>query len=378
MRPRFHGLAAGLIALLLAVSPLPVTAQDIESRQSGGDTYESPRFGYVVQWDGQWAERDRDRTTGQDGSDAMVLSNNDGRVEVVGQAGDLTADEFLDEVMALLSDGDETVEVVRESRDGDVPAVELTTDRGHLLLEAQTVDDAVVVVSLRARDVDFSTALAAAQGGITLNGTPVLSGEVAAPNAEPAEEPTDEPVDPDLPDFDGRSAPPESTPETDPTPESNGASGLDGSTFTSPSFGFTLDVPDGWTIEDESISGGAETLVVSNGLSTISVHATAAYTGDLPGCIGYTRDLLDDDPVYADLRLDATSSGDPFQGSDDVRAFARFTYTGADGERWAHFVDCRAIVAGESVLIVSQDVPYDDYASERLARRQIQRAIEFP
>ncbi len=118
--------------------------------------------------------------------------------------------------------------------------------------------------------------------------------------------------------------------------------------------------------------------MVSNGLSTISVQATDDYTGDLAGCIAFARDLLETDPAYADLRLDATASGEAFQGVDDARAFALFTYTGADGGKWAHFVNCQPIVAGESVLIVSQDVPYDDYTSERLARRQIQGAIEFP
>ncbi len=562
MRLRFHGLAVGSLALLLAMAPLLSLAGILPAAaagQSGGGAYESPQFGYVVEWNDGWAERERETTSDEGGMDSMVLSNNEGRVEVTGQADDLTADEFLDEMVTLITGDAGDVDIVSEDRDGDVPTVELATDRDRLLLEAQTVDGAVVVVTLRAREADYDSALAAAQDGITLNGTPVLSGEAATPvgepvdpTEEPAEDPTGEPgtggidgttytspnhgftvtwddaweatettgtgdfdelrltsstgglsilsgsfydgdpeaclagedayfstedpniqdwepaidtegdvvagssdgvaygvftfayggeddgfidlvdyiecraltpgetsleilasttpdlyeehiaavleitnaiempegstpieqVEPALPDFAAGSQPAAATPEAEATPatepEPSGDSGLDGNTFTSPSFGFTLDVPEGWTVVDEAIAEGDETLVVSNGLSTISVHATDAYTGDLAGCIGFARDLLDADLLYADIRVDATSSGDAFQGVDDVSAFARFTYTGADGEKWAHYVDCQPIVEGESVLIISQDVPYDDYASERQARRQIERAIEFP
>lgn len=562
LRP--HGMAGGALALLLAMMSIigPAGAQESRGWQAGGDRYESPQFGYVVAWNEDWAERERETTSERGESDSMVLSNNDGRVQVTGQADDLTAEEFLDEMVALLTVSADDVEIVSDDRDGDVPSVEVTTDRDHLLLEAQTVENAVVVIALRAREEEYDAALAAAQDGITLNGTPVLSGEAAAPVGEPAEEPAEEPteepvdepteepgssgidagsytspdhgftvtwddaweatenagagdfhelrltsdtgslsilsgsfyggdpdacldgedayfgtedpnvqewepavdangdpitgsgegvaygvftltyggedddpvdlvdyiecralipgettleifasttpelyeahiaavleitnaiempegagpvepVEPVLPDFGAGSQLTAATPEPVGTPvaEPGGDSGLDGNTFTSPSFGFTFDLPEGWTAEGESIAEGDETLVVSNGLSTITLHATDAYSGDLRGCISFTRELLDDDPLYADLRLDATTSGDPYQGADNVRAFALFTYTGADGEKWAHFVDCRSIVEGESVLILSQDVPYEDYASERQARRQIQRAIELP
>jgi len=562
MRPRRDGFTAGL-ALLLAVLPLlGLVAPESLAWQAGGGAYASPQFGYVVQWDERWAERERETVSDEGGFDSMVISNNDGRVQVLGQANDVSADEFLDAVVTLLTgDADASdVKIVSEDDDGEVPSVEVTTGRDRLLLEGQTVEGAVVVVALRARDEDYDEALEAAQGGITLNGVPVLGGEPAAPAAEPlepTEEPADapteepgaggidgtaytspnhgftvtwddiweatettgtgdfdelrltspsgsisilagsfydgdpetclagedayfgtedpniqgwapavdadgepiaergdrvaygvftfaygsdddgyvdlvdyiecralvpgettmeilvsttpdlyeehiaaalaitnaiempegaavDPVEPPLPDFEGQATAAEGTPTAEATPiamatpDAGDETGRDGDTFTSPSFGWSLDVPEGWTVEGETIAAGDETLVLSNGLSTISLHATDAYTGDLPGCIVYARNLLEDDPRYADLRLDTTVSGDAFQGADDVRAFARFTYTGPGGEKWAHFVDCRPLVEGESVLIISQDVPSESYADERLARRQIQRAIEFP
>ncbi len=573
MRIRSQQSLGGLIALMLAILPTLGSAQESPGWQFEGNSYESPQFGYLVEWNEEWAALERDATSDQGGLDEMTLSNNDGRVRFAGQGNELTASEFLDETIELFTQSADSVEIIAEDREGEIPSVELTADLDHILLEVQTFEDAVVVVSLVAREIDYETALTTAQGGITLNGSPVLSGEAAgpteAPEADPTEEATEEPggdsgidgntytspdhgftvtwdedeweatggtseggfnelrlsseqgalsilsgnfyggdaeaclqgeddyysnddpqvsdwqtavdadgepisgggdgvaysvftltfgddaielVDyiecrtlepglstmeifatttPDMyedhiaavlditnaiampegtdplepielaePDFDTGAIQDEPTPDAapDPTEEPTaeateesteeataeapegpgGQPGLTGNTFESPSFGFTLEVPADWTVEDDTVTDGDEMLVLTNGLSIVSVHATDAYTGNLPGCIGFARDLLVEDPAFADIRLDSTSAGEPFQGADDRSAYALFTYTGADGEKWAHFVHCQYIVEGESVLIISQDVPYEDYASERGARRQIQNAIEFP
>jgi hypothetical protein len=157
-----------------------------------------------------------------------------------------------------------------------------------------------------------------------------------------------------------------------------GPSGFDGNTFTSPSFGFTLEVPADWAVADESLAGNDETVVLDNGTSVITLHATDAYAGDLPGCVDYVRSLDEENPAYQDLTLELTTDGDPFQGADDRSAYMLLSYTGDDGEQWAHFIHCQSIVEGESVLILTQDAPFDDYASERGARRQIQNAIDLP
>jgi len=567
MRLRFQRLTGGAIALFLVLMPvlgstatMPAAAPEPRAWQSGNNAYSSPQFGYVVEWNDDWAARERAETSDESGLDVMILSNNDGQIRVAGQSDDVSASEFLDEAIELLTGNSEVVGIVAEDRDGDVPSIEMTADRDRFMVEAHTIDDVVVVVSLRAREADYDAALGAAQNGVTLNGSPVFSGELAGPTEDaPADDSADDPIvddeddpsdepdaagidgdsytspdhdfgvswdegawtatastgsnefnelqlsgetgglniisgsfydgdpevclegesayfgtedpnirdwepavdadgepiassgdnlaygvftltyigdgdgevevelvdyiecralitgettlailasttpdlyeehidavlevtnniempngsdpveeaDPALPDFDA----PGATPEVEATEEPNGETGLDGNTFVSESFGFTVEVPVDWTVEDVTIDGGDEFLVVSNGLSVVTIHATDAFGGDPEACIAFARNLLDDDPAFADLRLDATSSGDPFQGADDRGAYALFTYTGDDGERWAHYIRCQHIEEGESVLILSQDVPYEDYASERQARRQIQRAIEFP
>jgi len=174
---------------------------------------------------------------------------------------------------------------------------------------------------------------------------------------------------------DPTSTTPAATPEASPDASGDERTGLAGTSFTSPTFGFSLDIPVDWSVQDEMIAEGDERLVMSNGVSTITLYATDAYSGDLEGCVGYARDLIEDEPAFTDLRLDERADGSPFQGSDDRGAYANFTYTGADNLQFAHFVQCQYIVEDESVLILSQDVPYDQYSAERQARRQIENAI---
>lgn len=193
---------------------------------------------------------------------------------------------------------------------------------------------------------------------------------------------------------------PESTPVTrDVTPEAtttpsttttttNGATpkastgtidGLQGSVFTSPSFGFVFDVPSDWTIQDGTIDRNNETITLNNGVSTVTLHATndPAAIADLPSCVSAAADEAKANPAYSGLKIDYTSDGKVFQGSDDRSAYANYTYT-AKGTKYAYFIECQYITAGESVLIVSQDVPYDQYTTERGARREIQNSITMP
>ena len=155
--------------------------------------------------------------------------------------------------------------------------------------------------------------------------------------------------------------------------------GLQGSTFTSPSFGFVFDVPSDWTIQDGTIDHNDETLSLNNGVSTVTLHATddPAFIVDLPSCVTAAADVAKADPAYAGLKIDYTSDGKVFQGSDDRSAYANYTYT-VKGTKYAHFIECQYITEGESVLVLSQDVPYDQYTTERGARREIQNSITMP
>jgi hypothetical protein len=197
-----------------------------------------------------------------------------------------------------------------------------------------------------------------------------------------------EPSDPPLPEFDTPPTVDEDEPDADATPEpadeateeprETGESGLDGTTFTSPNFGFSLEIPDGWEVTDESLAAGNDQVQLSNGTSLITVRGTDELPLEPTACVGALETEAEADPAYADLTVDATADGQPFQGADDRGAYALFTYTGEDGEERAYFVRCEPLVEDESVLVIVQEVPYEDYIAERQARRVIQLSIERP
>lgn len=574
-RPVF--IIAMIVAMLPSFGSLPAAAQtDSGSGLVDGTSYESPQFGYTLSWDDAWSARQRDITSNEGGFDTITIRHDAGTLRVSGRTDDYPAVEFLNDTVDLIVSNADASDIVSEDVEADVPYVEFTADRDHVIVEAYTLPDsgAVVVLTLKARESEFETALAAARESVALDGEPVLQGgqggspagtpapttpaetpEAATPEASnegidgdtytsptygyslawdaniweaesrvgedgynelrlespsaslfiwsgvfyegdpatclqgesdyfesgdpsvsdwrPAEDADGNPIagetsnasygvftltytDPETedaepvelvdyiecrslvegeavlvifatttperyndsiedvlritnaielageetatpapatpaaatpdaeipetstPDAGTPAGTPEGTPIGTPAGTPEDLTGLDGSTFTSPSFGFSLEIPSAWSVEDEIITEDEELLVLNNGTSLITLQATSQYSGDLEGCVAYAREQAADDPTFADLEPDVTGSGEPFEGSNADAAYANFTYTGADDETYAHFISCRAIVEDESYLILAQDVPYDAYATQRRARLQIENAIVLP
>ena len=366
---RFLG---GLVALLIAVVPIAGgTTTLLRSLQIDGSRYESPQFGYVVGWDQQWAGLDRHVVSLKGDRDEMMLSNNEGRLWVIGYPADVNKSEALTTTLDRFTGSASEVVITGMDNTADLPYADLTADRDHVQIEVQPVEDATVAIVLVAREEDFNGALMAAQAGVFLNDGAILMQEPvpAVPSrATPTEEPTEEPEATGEP-----TEVPGATEEPTEEPVDSGE------TWVSEQFGVSLDLPPGWTIGGEGTAEGtADTLTITNGTSTITLYLTSQYDGDLEGCISFAQDLAGDDPTYDDLKLQATDNGEPYQGSDDRSAYALFSYTGEDDVPMAWYVHCQYIEEGESVLILMQDVPQDQYQAQRKDRAAVLNAIDLP
>ncbi|HYI23779.1 MAG TPA: hypothetical protein VD767_00080 [Thermomicrobiales bacterium] len=370
MSARFLG---GLIALLLAVVPIAgTTTMLLRTVQIDDSSYQSPQFGYVVTWDDQWAGLDRHVVTAAGERDEMMLSNNDGRLWVIGYPADVEKSEALLTTMDHFTATASEVVITAMDNAAALPYAEMTADRDHLLIEVQPVEDATVAIVLMAREDDFDSALQAAQEGVFLNNGAILVHEpvpAVAEGLEATEEPTEEPRETEEPTEE-----PAPTEEPEPTEEPVDT----GEVWESEQFGVSLDLPPGWTLAGESSGDGTDVAVIENGASVITIYATSEYTDDLSGCVSYARTLVEDDPTYDSLRLQATADGQPYEGSDDRSAYALFSYTTDDDVAMAWYVHCQPIEESESILILMQDVPMEDYQEQRTARATVINAIDFP
>jgi hypothetical protein len=243
----------------------------------------------------------------------------------------------------------------------------------NLLITASQNSAGVWVVSTVIGTVDgFPDVVAQAQQQILLNGQPTymagidpaaLTATTTTTPATAAQTPT------------GTATATATTPA--PTPGGTPTSVSQGGTVTGQTYAYSFSYPPGWHVNESTQGGPIERTVMTNGVSNVTIEARAMTVPTLSDCVANVAGEHQSQPVYTDLELARTASGDPFSGEDEFSAFANFTFTGPDGEPWAHFVECRWIVQGESVLVVVQDVPEDQFGAERAARRQIQNTIEI-
>lgn len=148
---------------------------------------------------------------------------------------------------------------------------------------------------------------------------------------------------------------------------------VDGTVYTSPNYGFTMDVPLEWTVVSEDDTPGDESVVLNNGTSTVIVWAVDQSFQDLDACVDYAAAQSGQD-----LTLDKTSTGADFRGEYGDQAFANFVYESTDGTRMTYYIGCQEIPDQNAYIIVIQDVPYDQFTAQRRFRLEIENSIVFP
>ncbi len=147
---------------------------------------------------------------------------------------------------------------------------------------------------------------------------------------------------------------------------------FDGTQYTSPLYGYTVYVPLEWQIVSETVDGGEERLVLNNGASEVTLWATDAQVGDLSACVDYAAANSG-----KDLTLLENSTGGPFRGEYGDEAFGNFVYT-EGGVQMMYFISCRPIGDTGAVLILTHDVEYSRFTSERRFRNEIEDSITMP
>ncbi|MEJ7838311.1 MAG: hypothetical protein WKF81_05800 [Thermomicrobiales bacterium] len=375
-----------------------------------GDTYTSPNFGYSFQWDEDAWQVAEDGEISESGYDLLTLTGEFGGVSIYAFE-DYNGDpETCLEGETDYNESDPSIEEweVAENSDGE-PIAGATDDTAYALFIASLTDPEnenaparSLAIYLECRSIGGDVILGISAYSLSsvyndhidavveLTDTITLLGDDT--EAEPTEESEDisddeldPPADEETPEATEEDSTEDEAPEAteeestdDEIPEateeeSTDDDSVDGTLYTSSGFGFTVEIPAIWAIDDEIVEDGSEQLILNNGTSIVTVWATTEYgDGTLSQCVTFAAEASG-----LELELDIRVDGRAFQGSDDLAAYGAFVYDN-EGTEHTYYVKCSWIEDEQSVLIIIQDVPTEDYASERRFRRQLENAIDLP
>lgn len=383
----------------LTLDETPASGADDEESAVDGNTYTSPVYDYTFEWDEDVWQVSQDGEQREPGYEALQLESDTGLLIIQGIEGangdpeiclesEAEANQEFEDIEdwepAVNADGEEVTGsdetsaygvftfVLTDPEDETAEPLDLVAYiECRTLVEGEAVLDILAISPREAYDDHIENVLAVTE-------------TIEIPGAETdTETETELDISTDTETATETETDTETATETETdtgteteTDTETSATGVDGTSFTSPTYGFSLSWPDTWEVTDETIDAdeGRETLVLDNGVSTVTIEALP-FTGDLPACVDAAIDEDGENPDYEGLELATTGEGEPFQGSDDETAYAVYLYAGEGGDEFAHFVECRWIVEGESVLVFTQDVPNDQWVDQRQERRDIQESI---
>jgi plastocyanin len=150
-------------------------------------------------------------------------------------------------------------------------------------------------------------------------------------------------------------------------------------TYTSPSFRYTIGYGPTWQESENVSSSGHDRFVLFNGKSYITFTGAAAYGGDPDACVDAFVDQLTADPNVSNLDLAVDENGEPLEGGTEATgAFAIYNHDYAFPGRvepYTLFVGCVPLVPNEAVLAIVQNVPTADYNTEVELREALLRGL---
>jgi hypothetical protein len=323
-----------------------------------GSEYESPTYGYTLEWDDEVWEADPDAELVDHTDDAfeeldrLVLRSVDefGSIWIEGKvAYDGDIDDCLEGEAEFLAD-EEGVEEFELAEDEDGEELTGETDGDGVYGVYQVIyvdpededaeefelidyvecrelieDEAVLVITFVTGAVDdFDDNIE-----LVLEVLDTIELADAAEEEEEAEEPEEEETEEPEEEEEETEDPEEEEETEDPEEEEEETAegGVDGNVYTGPTYGHGIEWDeDLWEVEDESSSRGVDTLVLSSEFGTFTLSATDEFAGDPADCYDALEAEIQDDFDDAEL---AEGEDGPLRGSDDTSETGIYVATGA-------------------------------------------------
>lgn len=153
-------------------------------------------------------------------------------------------------------------------------------------------------------------------------------------------------------------------------------------TYTSPTFGYTIGYGPAWQESENSSTNGADRFVLFNGTSYITFTGERAFNGDPRACVDAFVKQLTADPNVSNLRLAVDDQGNPAEGGTAATgAFAIYDHDYAFPGRvepYTLYVACVPLIPNEAVLAIVQNVPTADYNDQFKLREALLRGLTLP
>jgi endonuclease YncB( thermonuclease family) len=156
---------------------------------------------------------------------------------------------------------------------------------------------------------------------------------------------------------------------------------VNGNTYTSPQFGYTVTWADNWVVVDET-SDQFDRLHLTDGLTYAAVIGGRSFAGNaLVAATVYAAGIRTEDGVsnFAPL-LDG--NGDPVRGGDATHAFSAvtFTFTFDDGSTadLTEYIETFTLIPGQAVIIFDAFTQAGFFDGERPAIDQLAAGIVLP
>lgn len=158
--------------------------------------------------------------------------------------------------------------------------------------------------------------------------------------------------------------------------------GVEGSTYISPTYDWSITWDDNWDVVDAQSQDGYDYLELTDQLSYVYFEAYEEFDGNAQDCVAEEESDLAEQDGISDIQIGTDVAGDPLTGGDETNAYAVYTmsFTGANDIQTdlVEYNECWTLVEGEAVLEISQITVRDAYNDAAPVVQDLLRGVTLP
>ena len=337
------------------------SSKDTGTRKPKGTTYESPTYGYTLTYDKTWTLKSDDSS---DGIDSLVLTNDISELKVYGIAQAESPAACRDALINVYGKTLENSEITADFTNSGEGTIDSGNRQGSEWMNVLVTIDtdsgpANIVVYFECGPVDGSDYLVGIQHTIFSDLETAIANRDAVVNtlAQAGAAPKDDTG------TTGEPKTKDDKPTTGNTSGPNISKGEEGRlVYVSPTYGFTVEVLPGWTVEEDSVQNGYDTLVVASDTARVTVSGFAS-SGTAVRCIDSIITNLLNDPNLSNVGVGVQPDGTDSRWDTDGQSEMVVFFT-AGGVNYARYYACFEGNDGQSMLVFAYEALEKDIKSE--------------